>query len=50
MTEQVVQIVIVSGLTLFVVARLVGRARATVLESRRTTCRELKRLRELVEV
>ena len=50
MTEQVVQIVLVSGLTLFVVARLVGRARATDLVSRRTTCRELKRLRELVEV
>ena len=50
MSEHVVQVVLVSGLTLFVVARLVGRARATDLVSRRTTCRELRRLRELVEV
>ena len=50
MTEHAVQVVLVSGLTLFVVGRLVGRARATDLVSRRTTCRELRRLRQLVEV
>jgi hypothetical protein len=50
MNESVLQILLASSLTLFVVARLVGRARATDLISRRTTCRELRRLRQLVDV
>jgi hypothetical protein len=50
MTESVVQFLLASALTLFVVARLVGRARATELIGRRTTCRELRRFRQLVDV
>ncbi len=50
MNESVVQVLLASSLTLLVVARLVGRARATDLISRRTTCRELRRFRQLVDV
>jgi hypothetical protein len=50
MNETVVQVLLASALTLLVVARLVGRARATDLISRRTTCRELRRFRQLVDV
>jgi hypothetical protein len=48
--EHVVQGLLVSGLTLLVVGRVVGPARVTDRISRRTTCRELRRLRQLVEV
>jgi len=50
MNESVVQVLLASSLTLFIVARLVGRARATDLIIRRTTCRELRRFRQLVDV
>jgi hypothetical protein len=49
MSESVLQILLACSLTLFVVARLVGRARATELISRRTTCRELRRFRQVVD-
>lgn len=50
MIEQVVQGLLVCALTLLVVGRVVGPARVTERISRRTTCRELRRLRQLVEV